>query len=173
MARMKLQPRERMVLTVGAVAVVAIGLFWLIDGPYQAYADSKVRVVEARQRLLDAQIKQAEVTKANERDRQIRQKLGQHGAGFDLWTEIDKAVKDLKLNTRTQMRSVRGMSSRGENNAAVEVTMNGVSTQELVNFLHRVYDTDYIVLLSQLTYLKPSVDKKGLDCRMTLVAPRA
>ena len=71
------------------------------------------------------------------------------------------------------MNNKRGMAARGQESSSDEVTLNGVSNKELVDLLHRVYDTRYIVFLSQLQYLKPSADKKSLDCRMTFVAPQA
>ncbi|HRI87459.1 MAG TPA: type II secretion system protein GspM [Candidatus Hydrogenedentes bacterium] len=171
MATSKLQPRERMVLIGGAVAVVLMGVWWLFEGPYQAYLDSGAQIVEARQRLLDAKIKQAEVRKAEARQKAILANIGQ--GNFDLWSQVDKAAKDLKLGTQCSIRSGRGMTARGDNSTSVEVTLTNVTSQELVDLLHRIYDTGSIVMLSQLNHLKPSMDKKGLDCRMTLVAPRA
>ncbi len=171
MATTKLQPRERMVLYAGGFAVAAMAIWWLIDGPYQKYVDSGTQLAAARERLLDAQIKQAEVRKTDERRKQILSSLGQ--GNFDLWSQVDKAAKDLKLGTRCTIKTGRGMTARGDKSSSVEVTLTGVSNQELVDLLHRVYDTGSVLVLSQMNHLKPSADKKGLDCRMTLVAPRA
>jgi type II secretory pathway component PulM len=171
MAAPKIQPRERMVLIIGGVAVAAMALWWAFDGPYQAYVTSGNQLVEARQRLMDAQIKQAEVIKSENRRKEILATLGQ--GGFDLWSQIDKAAKDLNLGSRCAIRTGRALSTRGDSSTSVEVTLTGVSNQELVDLLHRVYDTGSVVVMSQLNHLKPSIDKKGLDCRMTLVAPRA
>ncbi|MDZ4859484.1 MAG: type II secretion system protein GspM [Candidatus Hydrogenedentes bacterium] len=171
MAASRLQPRERNVLILGAFAVGAMVVWWAFDGPYQAYLNSGIQLSEARQRLMDAQIKQAEVVKTENRRKEILATLGQ--GSFDLWSQVDKAAKDLKLGVRCAIRTGRGMTAQGDNSTSVEVTLTNVSNQELVDLLHRVYDTGSVVVLSQLNHLKPSVDKKGLDCRMTLVAPRA
>ncbi|MBM3289435.1 MAG: hypothetical protein FJY92_04720 [Candidatus Hydrogenedentes bacterium] len=172
MAKMKLQPRERLVLMLGAVGVVLIGGYGISQGPYQAYARSNNEVAQARERLTSARITQATVQRDREKQAEVKKKLPQAGK-FNLWSEVDKAVKDLKLGKRCSMRSNRGMSTQGQESSSVEVTLNGVSSQELVDLVHRVYDTGYFVYLSQLMYLRPSNDQKGLDCRMTFVAPQA
>jgi len=172
MAKVKLQPRERMVLALGAIGVVLIGGYGISQGPYQAYVRSNDQVAQARERLTLAQIAQASVQRERDKQKELAAKLPEAGK-LNLWTEVDKAVKDLKLGKRCSMRSNRGMSSQKQESSSVEVTLNGVSTRELVDLVHRVYDTGYFVYLSQLMYLRPSNDQKGLDCRMTFVAPQA
>ena len=167
----KLQPRERMVLIFGAIGVVVIAAYGISQGPYQKYVRSKEDVVDARERLKLAQAIQLNVQREQVKQKEILAKLGS-ASDFNLWNEIDKAVKDLKLGTRCAMRSNRA-GSRGQEGTSVDVTLNGVSNQELVELLHRVYDTGKIVLLREMQFLKPSADKKGLDCRMTFVAPQA
>ena len=167
----KLQPGERMVLIFGAIGVVAIAAYGISQGPYQKYVRSKEDVVDARERLKLAQAIRLNVQREQVKQKEILAKLGS-ASDFNLWNEIDKAVKDLKLGTRCAMRSNRA-GSRGQEGTSVDVTLNGVSNQELVELLHRVYDTGKIVLLREMQFLKPSADKKGLDCRMTFVAPQA
>ncbi len=171
MAKTKLQPRERMVLILGAIGVVVIGGYGVSQGPYQAYVRSKEQLQQTRERYKQAQVIKATVEQERAKQKQIIDNISKPGS-FNLFTEVQKAVNDLKLGTRCAMRSNRGMSARGQESSSVEVTLNGVSNKELVDLLHRVYDSGYIVFLSQLTYLKPSADKKGLDCRMTFVAPQ-
>ena len=148
-------------------------IWWAADGPYQTYLNSGIQLREARQRLTDAQIIQAEMTKTRLKEQEISKSLASRGSGSDLWTQVDKAVKDLKLGNRCSLRTPAAAARKGENFAAVELSLTGVSAQELVDLLHRIYDTGYVVILDKLDHLKPSQDKKGLDCRMQLVAPRA
>jgi hypothetical protein len=172
MAKMKLQPRERMVVIIGVIGVIVIGGYGVAQGPYQTYVRSNDQLQQAKERFKLAQAIQATVQKERAKQQQILAKLPKAG-GFNLFTEVEKAVKDLKLGPRCAMNNKRGMAARGQESSSVEVTLNGVSNKELVDLLHRVYDTRYIVFLSQLKYLKPSADKKSLDCQMTFVAPQA
>ena len=172
MAKMKLQPRERMVVIVGVIGVIVIGGYGVSQGPYQTYVRSNDQLQQAKERFKLAQAIQATVQKERTKQQQILAKLPKPG-GFNLFTEVEKAVKDLKLGPRCAMNNKRGMAARGQESSSVDVTLNGVSNKELVDLLHRVYDSRYIVFLSQLQYLKPSTDKKSLDCRMTFVAPQA
>lgn len=172
MAKLKLQPRERMVLIIGTIGVVLIGAYGISQGPYQKYKQSIDQVEQARERLKLATILRASVERDREKQKQVMEKIAKAGQ-FNLFSEVDKAVKDLKLGTRCSMRSTRGVSSRDVSSSAVEITLNGVSSKELVDLLHRVYDTGRFVYLSQLLYLRPTQDQKSLDCRMTFVAPQA
>lgn len=167
----RLQPRERMVLLLGGIGVVVIAAYGISQGPYQKYVRSKEDVLDARERLKLAQIIQQSVQREQEKQKEFLTKLGS-ASDFNLWNEIDKAVKDLKLGTRCSMRSNRA-GSRGQDGTSVDVTLDGVSNQELVELLHRIYDTGKIVLLREMQSLKPTADKKGLYCRMTFVAPQA
>ncbi|MCC6797651.1 MAG: hypothetical protein IT366_21235 [Candidatus Hydrogenedentes bacterium] len=167
----KLQPRERMVLIIGAIGVFAIAAYGISQGPYQTYVQSKEKLADARENLRLAKAIQLNVQREQEKQKEILNRLGS-ASDFNLWNEIDKAVKDLKLGARCSMRSNRA-GSRGQQGTSVDVTLTGVSNQELVELLHRIYDTGKLVLLSEMQHLKPSPDKKGLDCRMTFIAPQA
>lgn len=172
MAKMKLQPRERTVLVLGGMVAVIICAYGVMQGPYQAYIKSNEQIAQARERLKLAQVTQATVLKDRQRQDELKRKLPQAGK-FNLFSEVDKAVKDLKLGKRCSMRSNRGASTPGQESTSVEITLNGVSSKELVDLVHRVYDTGYFVYLSQLLYLRPSQNQKSLDCRMTFIAPQA
>lgn len=161
-----------MVLVLGAIGVAVIGAYGISQGPYQAYKKSIEQVAQARERLNLAKILQATVERDRKKQEAVQARIAKAGQ-FNLFTEVDKAVKDLKLGARCSMRSNRGSSTPGQESSSVEITLNGVSNQELVDLLHRVYDTGRFVYLSQMLYLRPSQDAKSLDCRLTFVAPQA
>lgn len=172
MPKMNLEPRERIVVIAGAVALAAILLYWGLEGPYEAYKNSAAQVKASRLRLQQAQLWQAEIEDARRKEGEILALLQAQRGGFDLWTHVDRAVKDSQLQGRAEVQSHRSGVSAGSNMSAVELTLTGVSTKELVDLLHRIYDNESFVVLQQLEQLKLSSSGQGLDCRMVLVSPR-
>lgn len=172
MPKLNLQPRERAVVILGAVALVAIVLYWGFQGPYDAYKNSAAQVSAARTRLQQAQLWQAEIETARARESEILGLMNRHAQGFDLWTHIDRAVKDTELTGRAEVLSSRTGAAPGSNLSAVDLTLNGVSTGELVSLLHRIYGGGAFVSMERLDELKPATSGQGLDARMRLIAPK-
>lgn len=172
MPKLKLQPRERAVVIAGAIALVAIVLYWGFQGPYEAYKNSAAQVSAARTRLQQAMIWQAEIDNARARESEIVGLMNSHARGFDLWTHVDRAVKDTELTGRAEVLSSRTGAAPGSSLSAVDLTLKGVSTGELVSLLYRIYDGDAFVSVERLDELKAATSGQGLDCRMRLVAPK-
>ena len=173
MPKLKLQSRERLVVMAGLGALVLIVAYWASQGPYDAYKNSANQVKQAQMRLQQVQIWQAEVDAARDKERKVRELLQATTGRFDLWTHVDRAVKETKLEGRAELQTDRAAASPSSNMTAVRLTLKGVSTSELVDLLHRIYDNESFVALERLDELKVSAKGQGLDCRMLLVAPRA
>lgn len=172
MARIRLQPRERNVLVLGSIAALVILAYWGAQGPYAAFKASRVQLAAARNNLQQAQIWAAEVEQARKKERQILAQLASQSQGFDLWTHIDRTVKALGLGPRCDIRTVSGMGASAARVDTVELTLSGVSTKELIDLFHRIYDSGYVILLHKMEHLKPSPDGKGLDCKVSFAAPK-
>ena len=160
-----------MVVIAGAGALVLIVIYWVTQGPYEAYKNSAVQMKMAQTRLQQVQIWEEEVKAARTRESEVAKKIEASGR-FDLWTHVDRAVKEAKLEGRAEVKSHRAGSSSSSNMTAVELTLNGISTRELVELLHRLYDNKSVIVLQRLDQLKDSAKGQGLDCRMFLAAPR-
>jgi len=156
----------------GAIALAAIVLYWALHGPYEAYKNSAAQVNAARMRLQQAQIWQAEIEAAREKEAQLVGLMEQHAPGFDLWSHVNRAVTDTELTGRAEVLSSRTGTAPGSSMSAVDLTLKGVSTGELVALLHEIYDDESFVVLERLDELKPANSGRGLDCRMRLVAPK-
>lgn len=172
MPNLKLQPRERIVVFGGAIALVAIVFYWGFQGPYETYKNSGAQVKAARLRLQQAELWQAEVDAARDKEAQLLELMKSQAKNFDLWTHIDRAVKDVNLTGRAQVDSNRTGAVPGSNMSAVDLTLKGVSTSELVDLLHKIYENQPFVVLSRLDQLRPVANGQGLDCRMQFVAPK-
>jgi type II secretory pathway component PulM len=165
-----LEKREKIVLTAGAVIVLVMLGFWLTKGPLRQYEQSKIQVAQATQRLAQAQVMAEEIRNAR-RDRESVQKLVQaRGPSYNLWTTVNRAVQTVHIADRAQTDSVPNF---GGDATAVKLSLREVSMRELVELMHHIHATDNLVVLHQVSRLRPASGGKGLECEMILITPRA
>jgi hypothetical protein len=156
----------------GAFALIAIVLYWAFQGPYENYKNSAAQVTAARLRVQQAQLWEAEIEAVREKEARLVNLMEGLSPGFDLWTHVDRAVKDSELVGRAEVVSSRTGAAPGSKMSAIDLTLKGVSTSELVALLHEIYDDESFVVMERLDELKPATSGQGLDCRMRLVAPK-
>ena len=170
MPKAKLQKREKVMVAGGAViAALIVGAF-LAEGPLDSYRDARTQVNQARQNYRSAELMREDALAAERQRKALEQIL--RGSQGDLWSHIGGVLKDAGLIERGAKLDSRQRVGRSINLPGVHVALKGVSTQELVDFLHRVYDGGHVVVLNEMRFLKPATNGKGLDCDMTFMAPK-
>ncbi|HIJ74374.1 MAG TPA: hypothetical protein HPP83_09760 [Candidatus Hydrogenedentes bacterium] len=172
MAKFKLQGRERTVVICGLVAVALVVVLQLGRAPWREYKRSAVNVKMARERL--AEVKTWAMEVAGERGEQeaLIKRLQERSRRFDLYSFVSSILTDNGLLERGAALQTMNTFPSASNVAEVEMTLKGVSLEELVDVLHAIYDGDNLVALYKLDTLAPALDEKGLDCRMIFVSPR-
>jgi len=172
MANLKLQDREKRMLIGGAIAAVVIVVYLVGEGPLQVYGESEQKLKQARDRLKQATAIHDSVVRKRQEEAVLQASLAAK-TEVDLLTFVNDIVREGGLATRANIdnnnRAVTGSSGL----ASVRVGLRGVSLTELVDFLHKIYASGNLVVLHNLDQLVPAADKKGLDCEMVFVAPRA
>ncbi|MBI4559412.1 MAG: type II secretion system protein M [Candidatus Hydrogenedentes bacterium] len=171
MPKMNLQPRERMTLIIGAVAIFLMIVYWGAQTPLRKYRKSETDLVQARSNLADAQQWQMEATEARSGREQLQKWARDRGTGFDLYTFLNTAVRDLKLGERAKFQTLKTAGEAREL-AKVRITLNGVNMNELVDLLHRIYSSNNLIALDSMDHLRPAQDNKGLDCQATFISPK-
>ncbi len=172
MANFKLQDRERRMVIMGGIAAVAIIGYLVGEGPYEAYRDSGQKLEQAQSRLKQAQRIHDRVIENRNKQALLKEKLVVK-PGFDLLNFVYDAVQNGGLSARANIDNNSRATTGSTDLASVRVGLRGVSLAELVDFLHHIYDSGNLVVLHDLDQIGPSSDKKGLDCEMVFVAPRA
>lgn len=178
MAKFTMQKREKIVVAVGAAVVAIIVFQWLFSdrGPLSAYHQSVRQVEAARRRLLDAQLMRDEAL-ARRQSSQALEAVLKHRGNFRLYSHVDQALQAQKLKggaggaratLETQNTAVRSGAFE-----AVKLTLEGVSMDELLELLVRIYSGNNLVVLDRLDELRPADNGRGLTCSMVLMAPRA
>ena len=107
MAGIKLQDREKRVLTFGGIAAAAILIFVVVEGPYRSYSESGAKLEQARDRLRQAEVIHAGVLRKREEEAFVNSQL-RPKPGFDLLTFVNSAVQERGLSTRATIDNTSG-----------------------------------------------------------------
>jgi len=168
--KLNLQPRDRRMLTIGVIALVLWGAYLGAQGPLKKYQLSAKNVVEARNRIKT--LRTVEATVASERRGQeaFKKLVDSRRRGFDLFVYLQELSR-ADLPGRVDLKN--SVVTSGGGIAEVVVTMNGVSIEQFVDFLHKVYSSNNLIAVPRVDYVRLARDQKGLDCRLAFISPRA
>ena len=87
--------------------------------------------------------------------------------GFDLYVYLRELAKN-DFKDRFELK--QPTPAPGAAFSEVTLTMRGVSIDELVNFLHKVYASSNLIAVPGVEYVRLARDNKGLECRLTFVS---
>lgn len=171
MAKLNLGKRERIVVIVGIVSLSLMASSFLIKSARGAYSQAQNQLEAAKENLRHAKQLSATV-KAEQRGHEaIKGKTNERPRGFSLFSFTTRTLTEVNLKERASLETdTRGTRSNLE---VVRLELGGVSMKELVDFLHRIYAADNLIVVQKLEHLKPASDGKGLDCQMTFIMPKA
>jgi hypothetical protein len=168
--KVNLQKREKVMVMGGAViAVLILGAF-LVEGPVDDYRDVRNLVKQARQNHRSAEMMREDALAIEQQRKALVEMLS--GSQGNLYSHIFDVLKNAGLLERGAKLDSRQRVGRSINLPGVHVALKGVSTKELVDFLHGVYGGGHVVVLNELRFVKPASDGRGLDCDMTFMAPK-
>lgn len=171
MAKIVLRKRERILLVGGTILLVLVAGYIGGRGPWAKYKASAATLGEARERLQQALAMRAAVLEARRSQEIIQTRMKERG-NFNLWGAVNGALRNAKLAERgADLQSKKGVAS--EKFAAVQLTLEGVSMEELVNLLYTIYSGNNLVVLHSLDKLTPAESGKGLTCQLTFISPKA
>jgi len=86
---------------------------------------------------------------------------------FELLTFIDRLLVDNNLKDRAQLAYFRGARASNEQ-PMVDLRLSNVGLQELIDFLHAMYNSNNLIAMYKLDSLRPANNRQGLDCTITL-----
>ena len=159
-----------------AVALVVFMVLLIPTGPLKKFRRAQSDLDELRQQrqLLRISI-EAEQARLRSQEA-LRERLANRDPGFDLWSFLNTALAQTDLRDRANLERVKART-RGREMAQyatmVELRLPGVTLEQLVKLLHRIYNSNNLVVLYKLDYLRPTSDGKGLECSATFLSPNA
>lgn len=159
-----------------AVALVVFMLLFIPTGPLRKFRGSQTEVDDLRQQrqLLRMSV---EAERARLRSQEaLRERLANRDPGFDLWSFLNTVLAETGLRDQANLDRVEPRT-RDKNMAQyatmVELSLPGVTLEQLVKLLHRIYNSNNLVVLYKLDYLRPTSGNKGLECSATFLSPNA
>ncbi len=173
MPGIELQKREKILVSLAAICALAVAVYHVSQGPLQAYRNAQEELVDARYTLEQARVLEQEVVEARGSRQALASYLEARSSNFDLFTFVNTTLSQAGVLERAQILNTRG-GLRGVPQGdfdGVTVTLNGVSMEELIDFVHRIYDSGNLIVLSDLSHLRPASDGRGLDTEMVFFCP--
>lgn len=93
-----------------------------------------------------------------------------------MWSFLNTALAETELRDRANLERVKARTrdkEMAQYATMVELRLPGVTLEQLVKLLHRIYNSNNLVVLYKLDYLRPTSDNKGLECAATFLSPNA
>ncbi|MBI1320886.1 MAG: hypothetical protein GC168_18325 [Candidatus Hydrogenedens sp.] len=174
MENIQLENESRSKLAVWLLLLVILGIlaWWVPAGPRANYLSARAELDDAQSGLQMAQLDKMDAETRVEQQRPIAERLRTRPSNFSFITFLQRTLNEVKLQERSSLNQVRRSSQESDLVELVEVKLNNISLEELVNFLHTVYDANNLIALYQLSYLRPTADAQGLECMLTFVTLR-
>ncbi len=165
-----LDMREKIALGLGILAslLAVILAIYVPLGPRKGYIESQSELA-----ALKGDYELQMMYKMDEEERLQKQKalmeiLEKRSPDFSLFTHVDNLLTSTNLRSRAQLEQYRPRNASPKQ-PMVELRLQGISSQELVDFLHKIYADGNLITVYKMDYLRPAVNEQGLDCDITFV----
>ncbi|GEM_PF-6675953 len=168
MANVSMLKRQKTILAAVAIALAVVAVVYAPE-PVRAYLGGKSRVAAARQKLERVQRWHDELVAIRKSEKDLLDQARSASAQGDLWTVVNRAMQELNLQDRSNLTTAVTAST---SMTQLELSVTGASLEEVVQLLHKIFSSNSMVIVQDLRELGPSKQGKGLDCRVTLLAPK-
>ena len=174
MPKLKLGKREKITVLVGILLVVLVVGLQLGRKPWREYKRTEAALKTARADVERAKQWLSEIEATQSERESLARFLQTRGPRFDLYTFISAILAEKGLLERGAiLKETKSTSNPLLNMAELQVSLKGVTLEELVNVLHAVYSANSLVLVQKVDKIAPATDLKGLDCSLVFVTPRS
>jgi hypothetical protein len=155
-----------MVIFGGIALVVIAGGYPLGKRVSAQYQMAENRVRSATNQLQEVRLWRMEIEHDRSGEDTLNAWIDQRGRNFQLYSFVSDKLRRAHLEDRYNVRNV----SLGDSLQGVDLTVNGIELKELVELLHGIYQGKNLIVVQDLVI---TVGRNGgLDCRMTLIAPK-
>lgn len=135
--------------------------------PQKKFRQSEDKIADLKQQLkMTLMMKTEEEDRARRQEKLIEQ-LNARPPTFDLISFLNTQLRNANLAGRFTLENYRTRQSSPKQPMA-QLKLNGVSLDELVSVLHKLYASNNLVVMYKLERLHPANNKKGLDCEFIL-----
>lgn len=167
--KLKLDLREQLGLVAGLAAftLVIMLLIYVPSGPMEDYTRTQSNLRQLRNELRLTRIMKAEEQDRLASQEKLMERLAARPTGFNFFSFVNSVLAQKGLTERAELENYRRPANSAKQ-PMVELTLDGVSLEELVDFLHALYSSKNLVVLYKLDHIEPAGNERGLSCRMVL-----
>lgn len=165
---LNLDLKEKVALTLGllAVALVVVLAIYVPLGPRKWYLESQEDLVARQEELKMQLLFKADEAERLRKQKVLMEKIESRPPDFSLFTFLDNLLNTTKLRGRAQLDQYKARNLSPKQ-PMVQLRLQGVSFEELVDFLYKIYSSGNLIAVYKMDYLRPSPTEKGLDCDIT------
>lgn len=87
---------------------------------------------------------------------------------FDLFSFVNGALKETKLNDRAKLEIAPTTRNSSPNHPMVELELTGVSLEEVIELFYKVGGSKNLIAVHKMA-IEPAVRNRGLKCEVTFV----
>lgn len=171
MAKSKLAPRERRLITVMFMVMICMTTIPIYRSTAAKHLQSVNQLAQTVERLETVRMWGDAILGEREGQKVIQAKLDARAPSFDLYTLTNQWIQQTKLSGRADLQS-KGMSSREGVFDGVQITLKNVNMNEILDLLHKMYSSENLITMQRMSHLRPSRDGKGLECAIVMIAPK-
>lgn len=173
------QDRLSFVFAATAAALVVFMLVFIPINPLRKYRQS-VNALESTRQEFQSTVDLRDAHLERLRNQEILMKgLKKRNAGFDLWSFLSDVLAQEGLRDDIRTRDLRKVPAKLQRTAdpskqvtMVELELTGITLEELTNVLHKVYDSNNLIVVYHML-LRPGSNNRGLDCELTFLTPNS
>ncbi len=168
---MTLGRRERTTLFVGIpILVLAAAYKFLFGPPLDELRRLNNMLASMQSELREVERLVREQAKLDGEIQELENNLEARGGRFDLFGFVGSTVTQLNMAKRSKVKLVpqRAKSELDYEPSVVTITLEGVSTKELTDFLYRIHAAAKLLTVDPIEISVPSSGKGGLNVEMTI-----
>lgn len=167
---MKVDRREQLGLICGFVALlmVVFMLAYIPLDPHKRYEDSRQKLTGLQRQLSIIQLLLDEEKQRVQSQEKFMRLLQERDKRFEIFAFMNRVLSETDLLGRAQLETLRSRRLVSDDQPRVRLQLRGVSLEELINLLHKVYSSENLVVV-QKADLRPAANDKGLNCDLTFV----
>jgi len=169
MARRALTRRERNL--VAAAAMIFFSMIFLPAGRILAreYRVTQEQLAAAKDGLRQARALREAVLEQRKGAELIAERVREGSGDFLLFNYARSVIDQHRLTERAKIDQRVSLPKLN----VVAIELKGISLEELIGLMSALQDGKHLVSLETLNSLEAARDRKGLDCSLSLVSPRA
>ncbi len=172
--KLELDRRERVAMVCAFLALwmcFALVLFIPMK-PQAKYRDSRMRLDEKKRELQMTTMMKAEEEERLRSQEKVMELLNKRAKDFDLLSFVNDRLKESNLTGQFVLENYRARQLSPKQ-PMVQLELKNISLAQLVDFLHKVYAGNNLVVMYKLERMHPASSSKGLDCEIIFATVRA